>query len=213
MSSLKYQGTDCELRVKSHELEVKSDRTFRTFTFRLTLLIVLFLSSSSSFGSEITGPEVKVQNYWIHVTASLSLDEDYIQELRNGATKEIVFNVDLFRVWNMWPDEFILGRFFIRTLKCDPVKMEFVSSSNDGSTLVRKRFQSLESMMRWALSINDLKLANVKELESGLYFVRITVESKKRKLPPVIGYFMIFVPEDEFKIKKDSPFIIIGPEE
>lgn len=212
MSSLKYHGTDCKLSVKSHESKVKSDRIFKIFTFHLALLIILFLTSSLSFGSEITGPEVRLQNNRIHVTASLSLDEPYFQELRNGAKKEIIFHVDLFRVWNMWPDEFILGKFFIRTLKCDPVKMEYVSTSNDGSTLIRKRFQSLESMTLWALAIDDLKLAHIKEFEPGLYFVRITVESKKRKLPPVLGYFMIFLPENEFKIKKDSPFIMIGPE-
>ena len=59
-------------------------------------------------------------------------------------------------------------------------------------------------MVKWALSINDLKLANIRELEPGVYFVRVTVESKIRKLPPVIGYFMIFSAENEFKIKKDS---------
>jgi hypothetical protein len=65
-------------------------------------------------------------------------------------------------------------------------------------------------MIQWALSINDLRLANMRELEPGAYFVRVTVESKIRKLPPVIGYFMIFLPENDFKIKKDSPLISVG---
>jgi hypothetical protein len=65
-------------------------------------------------------------------------------------------------------------------------------------------------MIKWALSINDLKLAHIRELEPGTYFVRITVESKIRKLPPVIGYFIIFLSENDFKIKKDSSFFNIG---
>jgi hypothetical protein len=48
-------------------------------------------------------------------------------------------------------------------------------------------------------------------MEPGTYFVRVSAESKIRKLPPVIGYFMIFLPENEFKITKDSSFITIGP--
>jgi hypothetical protein len=66
-------------------------------------------------------------------------------------------------------------------------------------------------MLQWALSISSLKLANVHDIEPGTYFVRATIESRIRKLPPVIGYFIIFVPENEFRIKKDSPFITIGP--
>ncbi len=66
-------------------------------------------------------------------------------------------------------------------------------------------------MLQWALSVSNLKLANARDLEPGVYFVRITIESRIRKLPPVIGYFIIFLPENEFKIKKDSPFITIGP--
>jgi hypothetical protein len=88
--------------------------------------------------------------------------------------------------------------------------MEYAATSSDGSTLIHNRFKTFESMVKWALSINDLKLANTRELEPGEYFVRVTVESKIRKLPPVIGYFMIFLPENEFKIKKDSPFINVG---
>jgi len=54
------------------------------------------------------------------------------------------------------------------------------------------------------LSFRDLKLVNIKELEQAQYFVRITAESKIRKLPPVIGYLFIFVSENEFRIIKDS---------
>ncbi len=156
------------------------------------------------------GPEVKLHDGEIYVTTSLSLDENHLQELSNGITKELRFYIDLFRVWKVWPDEFVVGKFFIRTLKSDPVKMEYAATSSDGSTLIHKRFKTLESMVKWALSVNDLKLANTRDLEPGEYFVRVTAESKIRKLPPVIGYFMIFLPENEFKIKKDSPFINVG---
>jgi hypothetical protein len=81
--------------------------------------------------------------------------------------------------------------------------------SNDGTVLVEKRFKSFESMLDWAISFRDLKLTNTRELESGQYFVRVIVESKIRKLPPVIGYLFIFVSENEFRLIKDSGYLAI----
>ena len=183
---------------------------FKSIFYFLLVIFYLLISSSLSHGAEIKGPEVKLYDNEIHVTAALSLDETHIQELINGISKEFLFYIDIFKVWNLWPDEFVLGKSFIRTLKCDLVKKEYLATSRDGSTLIQKRFKSFESMSKWALSINDLKLADIRELEPGAYFVRVTVESKIRKLPPVIGYFVIFLSENEFKIKKDSSFFNIG---
>ena len=191
-------------------LMVISNKFKSIFCFSL-ITCYLLLSISLSSPAEIIGPEVKLQDNEIYVTTALSLDENHIQELRNGIAKEFRFYIDIFRVWKIWPDEFVLGKLFVRTLKCDPVKTEYIATSADGSTLIEKRFKSFESMVRWAVSINDLRLTNIRELEQGLYFVRVTIESKIRKLPPIIGYFMIFLPENEFKIKKNSFPFNIGP--
>jgi hypothetical protein len=180
--------------------------------FYLTFLVfsLLFFSSLAS-GAEITGPEVALQGNEIYVTTSLTLEEKYVKEISNGIEKEFRFYIDLFKVWNMWPDEFVLGKSITRTLKCDPVKNEFIATSFDGSTLLEKRFKSFESMIKWALSIDNLKLSNIRELDPGIYFVKITVESKIRNLPPVIGQFFIFLSENEFVVKKDSFDFRIGP--
>lgn len=181
----------------------------KSYCFLVTVFCVLF-SPLLSYSAEITGPEVSIKEYEIHVTTSLTLDEKYLKELRSGIAKELKFNIDLFKVWSIWPDEFVLRKYFIRTITCDPVKNEFVASSYDGITLIEKRFKSFESMMRWALTITDLKLANIKELETGRHFVRVKVESKIRKLPPLIGTLLIFLSENEFKLTKDSPVFTIG---
>jgi hypothetical protein len=183
----------------------------RIFICSISLLPFLLLTFSPARAAEVIGPEVRLQDGVIYVSTSLSLDENYLEELRNGVTKEFRFYIDLFRVWNIWPDEFILSRLFIRTLTCDPVKMEYTATSGEGNMLTKKRFKSFDSMLQWALSVSNLKLANARDLEPGVYFVRTTIESRIRKLPPVIGYFIIFLPENEFKVKKDSPFITIGP--
>jgi hypothetical protein len=103
----------------------------------------------------------------------------------------------------------VLGKVFARTLKSDPIKGEYVATSLNVNVLTERRFRSFDSMLNWTLSVKDLKLANTREIEPGQYFVRITAESKIRKLPPVIGYFIIFVSENEFKIRKDSGIFAI----
>lgn len=168
----------------------------------LTCCLLLFPSLSS--GAEIVGPEIKIVNNELYVTAGLLLDEKQVQALKNGIVKEITFYIDLFRIWNMWPDEFVLGKTFVKTLRADPVKKEYVATSLYGRTIVEKRFNELDSLLKWSLNINDLKLTNIKELEPDDYFVRITAESRLRRLPPVIGYLFFFVPEKEFTTVKDS---------
>lgn len=169
-------------------------------------------SAAFAVEHEIVGPQVRILDNQIRVTASLTLNEKSLGELRNGVTKDLTFTIDLFRVWKMWPDEFVVGKSIIRTLKSDPVTMAYQATSNDGATIVRKKFKSFESMLEWGLLISDLKIANTKDLEKGVYFVRVTVESRIRKLPPVIGHFMIFLPETEFTIRKDSPAFPAGGE-
>jgi hypothetical protein len=157
-----------------------------------------------SESQNLSGPEVRFAGSDLFVTFSLALEEKSVEAIRNGVDKEFKFYIDLFRIWKIWPDEFVLGKAYVRTVKVDPVKKEFVATSSDGSVLIERRFKSFESMLAWVVSFRDLKLANVRELDSGQYFVRITVESKIRKLPPVIGYLFIFVSENEFRAVKDS---------
>lgn len=181
-------------------------------TLGVTLLIVfsIFLNPSQSHSADITGLEVSFHGDEIHASASVVLDEKYINELKNGITKEFKIYVDMYRVWRNWPDEFISGKVILRTLKCDPVKGEYIATSSSENIFVNKRFKSFESMADWALRIDDIRLINISELEHGTYYVKVTVESKIRKLPPVIGYFMIFLSENEFKIHKNSSFFYIG---
>lgn len=174
--------------------------------------ILLVFSPVPAAGLSIAGPDVRLLGNDIYASFSLLLDDRMLQDIREGRDKEIRLSIDLFRVWHKWPDEFVLGKTYARTLRADPIKKEYVASSYDGSTITEKRFRSFESMIAWTLSVRDLKLTSTRELEPSQYFVRITIESRVKKLPPVIGHFLIFMSENEFKIKKDSAFFAIeGP--
>jgi len=172
-------------------------------------LLIMLIFPVLSEAQVITGPEVKLVNNDIYVSFALNLEDKNLQEIKRGIDKELKVNVDLFRIWKVWPDEFVLGKLNIRTLKADPVKKEYVSTSLDGNTLIEKRFKSFESMISWALSVRDMKLTNIREIDPGQYFVRVTIESKIRKLPPVIGYLFIFLSENEFRLVKNSGVFVI----
>jgi hypothetical protein len=174
-----------------------------------SLLLFLFFVPLPANSQEVSAPEVRLNNNEISITFSLNLGAKHIKEVKDGIDKELKLYIDLFKVWKVWPDEFVLGKVITRTLKSDPIKGEYVATSLSGNVLVERRFRSFESMVSWTLSVRDLKLASTRELEPGQYFVRVTAESKIRKLPPVIGHFIIFVSENEFKIKKDSAIFAI----
>jgi len=184
-------------------------RLHLAFCFLFLFCCSLFFPSITK-GAEIIGPETKIINNEIHVTTGLMLDDKQLQDLKNGIAKEITFYIDLFRAWNMWPDEFVLGKTLVKTLKVDPVKREYIATSSDGATIIERRFNELDSLLRWSLNIKDLKLTNMRELESADYFIRITVESRLRKLPPVVSYLFFFVPEKEFSKIKDSSKFRVG---
>lgn len=176
------------------------------------ILFPLLLAPLTALGADIIGPDTQLVNNEIVVRAGLLMDENNLNDLKNGISKEITFHIDLFRVWKMWPDEFISGKTIIRTLRGDPVKKEFTATSFDGSTLIEKRFKTFDSMLDWSLNIRDLKLVNTRELEPSDYFVKITAVSRLRKLPPVIGYLLFFVPEDEFRLTKNSAALTVRHE-
>ncbi|MDH4232465.1 MAG: DUF4390 domain-containing protein [Nitrospirota bacterium] len=172
-------------------------------------LLIALLSPALSEGQAVNGPEVKLFNNDIYVSFTLNLEDQSLQEIKKGIEKELKFYVDLFRIWRVWPDEFVLGKMNVRTLKADPIKKEYVANIADGNTLLEKRFRSFESMIGGTLSVKDMKLTNTREIDPGQYFIRVTVESKIRKLPPVIGYLFIFLSENEFKVVRDSPVFTI----
>lgn len=179
---------------------------------RILLTIALFLSvliPPAAEGQEISGPEVRLANNDVYVSFSLVPGAKYIEEIKDGIDKELKLYIDLFRVWKVWPDEFVLGKFYSRRMKVDPIKKEYVATSFDGNVIIERRFRSFETMLVWTLSVKDLKLTNTRELDPGQYFVRITAESKIRNLPPMIRQFFVFLSENEFKVRKDSGVFVI----
>lgn len=178
----------------------------------IVLTLILTVSTSSlSFSAEIANVDFKLINNNLYVTTAIRPNKKLLDELNNGISKEFIIYVDLFRVWRIWPDEFITGKRITRILKPDPIKRQYAVTSIDGNLQIEKNFKDLEAMTSYAFNIIDMQLTNTRELESGAYFVKVTVESIRKKLPPVIGYLLFFVPEREFRISANSNTFQLKP--
>jgi hypothetical protein len=179
----------------------------------LVILIIcstLFFSPAASTAAEILGPEIRIQDNDILVSTGLSYLDELVGAIASGIEKEIVFTIELFRVWDFWPDEFVVSKKVHRTIKYDNLRGQYVTSFNDGEATVNKRFKDFDKMKLWMFSVNNINLANVRELIPGDYYLRVVAESKSRELPPVIGLLMLFIPEVEMSLAKESATFAVG---
>lgn len=170
----------------------------------LTLFFALLVFADPGFGAEISAVNVKLLDNNIYVTTSVKPDSKFIDDIAGGLSKEIIFYIDLFRVWRIWPNEFVTGKKLIKNLKSDPIKRQYIAIRIEGHIYLERKFNDLASMVDWTMNIADIKLTNIRELEPGIYFVKVIVESRIRRLPPVIGHLLFFVPENEFSISNNS---------
>lgn len=182
----------------------------RIVRFLLITAFVLAVYPQGLFAAEVEAPDVKLKEGDIYVSTLLVLDDTLKYNINKGITKEVVFYIDLFRVWKNWPDEFVIGKKITRTIKCDPVKKEYVGTSFDGSTLLEKRFSSCKPLLEWLVSIGKLKLTNVKGLEPSNYFIKVTVESSRKSVPRFIAHLFFFLPKKEFNTSSNSKSFAVG---
>lgn len=183
------------------------------FIISIALLLFSLCLSANAFAASVLGPNVKVREGNIIVSTGAQLDEKYMEEIRKGVPKEINFYIGLFRAWDNWPDEFVLGNTVTRTLRCDPVKNEFIATTLSHTRHEERRFNTCDKMISWALTIPEAWLTNINELAPGEYFVRVNVESRLRRLPPFINLLFFFVKEVEFSVEEDSPFFPLNFED
>lgn len=171
----------------------------------LSLLLLITALAVPLGAAELKGPDVKLKDNAIAVSATVALDERQCTEIEKGVSKNIIIYFDLFREWKSWPDEFVLGKTFTQTLRCDPVKKEYIATSLEGAKLRERRFGDCKHLMEWALTVQEFNLTSTGELEPADYMVKVTVESQLRRLPPFINLLFFFVKEKELIVTADSP--------
>ncbi len=187
----------------------KNKKIFIYCLLIFTFCPLFFTGSAHSYN--INNVSVIINNNELYVIASINPESRFKENIAEGISKELTFYIDLFRVWKIWPDEFVRGKTITRILKSDPIKREYYALNTEGNVTAEKRFKDIDSMISWAFNIADYKLTDLKDIESGKYFVKVTVESNIRKLPPLIGYFLFFLSEKEFSISTNSLKFMIPP--
>jgi hypothetical protein len=159
--------------------------------------------------SEIQPPEIVIHDNDIIVNTGISFTEDIEASISSGIEKEVVFTIELFRAWRFWPDEFVVSRKIKKTIKYDGLRGYFYVSIDDGKNRVERRFRDFnKNMKEWFFRVNNVDLANIKELDKGDYYIRVIVESKSREVPAVIGLLMFFIPEVEMSLATESQALL-----
>jgi hypothetical protein len=171
----------------------------------LPVILFLIVNVSSSFAAQIPTLDVIHNEQDLRVSVIMEPDDKFVKEIGEGISKSITIYMDLFRIWKLWPDEFVSGKKIVRTLQADPIKREYTGLSTEGTIQREKRFKDLSGMIDWALTVKDYSLVSLNNLETGIYYVKITIELKTLKQPSVISYLLFFVPEKDLVVTKKSP--------
>ncbi len=178
--------------------------------FIATLILILAPSFVNASSLKIVGPYAIIKDNDIIVNTGIVNVKELEKSIESGIEKEVVFTIELFRVWMFWPDEFVSSKKITKIIKYDNLRELYRASSTDNFTKTEERFKDFESMQKWLSSISPVTIGNVKGLEEGKYYVRAIVESKSREYPPLMGLIMHLIPETELSLAKESEPFIVG---
>ena len=178
------------------------------------ILAFLIVTPSKAFTAT---PQILGKMNIINNNIIVDLRIDSISELQalinSGIEKEIIFSVELMRNWKYWPDEFVVSKKITKVIKYDNLREQYHASSYDGLTRTQLFFNDYISVKDWIYTVNDVNLANVKELDPGNYYIRIIIESKSLEPLPLLGMLVNFIPEVEMSLAKESQSFHIGAAE
>lgn len=170
----------------------------------MIVFTVIFGALAYSYAIEDINIDIQKQTKSLWIKASIIPSEDFIEDFKNGLSKDLFISIGLFRKWSIIPDEFIAGIQIKRRLNPDPIKGEFIVESIEPPYLKEKHFKNWQEALQWALKIESLQISDLSNIESGKYYIKITVESNIKRLPSVLEHILFFIPRYDKKIEKKS---------
>ncbi len=180
-------------------------KLMKKFIRRLIISVgFLLLIPFHAWAIENINMEIQRDNAFLIVKARIIPSQEFIEDFKNGLSKNIFILIELYRSWSIIPDEFISGVQIQRVLISDPIKDEFIVKTLQGETLTEKRFKNWQEALDWALKIEPVKIVNINNVERGKYYIKITVESNIKRLPSMLEHILFFIPTYEKKITKES---------
>ncbi|RJQ49692.1 MAG: DUF4390 domain-containing protein [Nitrospiraceae bacterium] len=178
--------------------------------FFIILYIPLLPYCASAATPYVIGPDIEIKENNIIVNASIAETSDLEQTIRSGVGKEIVFTIELIRVWDFWPDEFVVSKRLRKIIRYDNLRDHYRVSLRDGTTRTDIKFNDFTALKDLIFTANAVSLANIRELEPSNYYIRVIVESKSLEQLPLIGFLMHLVPEVEMSFAKESQTFAAG---
>ncbi|UCH81904.1 MAG: DUF4390 domain-containing protein [Nitrospiraceae bacterium] len=185
----------------------------KLITLLLPCIFLILSATATAIRPHIFGPHIRIIDKNIIVNLSLQNISDLEAVINSGVGKEIIFTVELIRVWEFWPDEFVAAKKIRKIIKYDYLRDQYEASAYDGLNRTEKQFNNYYALRNWIFTEEGIRLANVRELEQDDYYVRVIVESKSLKQLPVIGMLMHLVPEIDMTIVKESTDFHIGDDQ
>ncbi|MCX8027175.1 MAG: DUF4390 domain-containing protein [Thermodesulfovibrionales bacterium] len=174
------------------------------------IFFIFFATVGLCESATLSQPLVRISEGQISITVTVNPPAQFIDEIRQGMTKEIVYYIDLFRIWKIWPDEFVKGRKIVRTIKVNNIKREYLVLSHEGNLIREKRFADVDTMLQWAFSLKDLYLDGISGLDSGKYYVKVSLDAVKKDIPPLVGLLLFFISDKEFSLSSSSEVFTIS---
>jgi hypothetical protein len=172
--------------------------------FTLAFFSVLTPKPSHAVAPYIIGPDMRIVDNDIIVDLSIDNIKELESTIKSGVAKEIVFTVELIRSWRFWPDEFVVSKIIKKNIVYDNLRSVYHVSSFDGILRDAKKLKDYREVKDWIFTVNNINLANIKELEPSSYYIRVVVESKGMEQIPLIGFLIHFIPEVEMSLAKES---------
>ncbi len=169
------------------------------FRHKVFFYVIILLYTSHVFALEDISFEITKDKNFIIINAEIIPSQEFVNDFKDGLSKNILITIELFRRWPIIPDEFLNVVQIQRIMLSDPIKGEFIVKSIQGESLTEKRFKDAQEAINWAFKINSIKIVPIKTLESGSYYIKITVESNIKKLPSVLEHIIFFIPKYENK--------------
>lgn len=173
----------------------------------LLLLAPSFVNASSLM---IIGPHAMIKDSAIIVNTGIVNVKELEKSVKSGIEKEVVFTVELFRAWPLWPDEFVSTKKIKMIIKYDNLRDQYWASSSDHDNMKARKFREFLPIQNLLASISPISLGNIKSFETGEYYVRVVIESKSMEYPLLMGLLMHLIPETEMSLAKESEPFIIG---
>ena len=166
--------------------------------------------AAGATNERIADVAVEIEDGKILVTANLirGFSQATEEDIKNGIPKDLFYYILLKKRQTLWFDEEILSQTVKYTVKYNLLKKQYLIFKRTGGQVQREVTDSFDGMSRLISTIKNVKIAEIKMLNSqDTYYISVKAEMKASKLPYYLDYLLFFIPF----LEVDTPWASSGP--